>query len=306
FGMAKKDTKQVQILPNISVKAGKIPPIEMGGHFKYLGRNFDFKMDDAIAKSEILTKVEVLLKSLSELEIKPQTKLKIFNRYIPSQLSFYLRTYSFSSTWVAEQIDALCIRHIRQWIEAPVSSCVSEWLITPNKKCGMGIPSFINRLELLQLSKRFTLKNSNNESIRDLWKDSSPFNVPADSLLVSMPFNAARKSIITSQHTVAENHLLGLLYQGKAIKTITECVPENIINEWVQVSTNLPGYLFNFVIKALQSQLPTLANMARWGKSSTNLCPICGQPQTNKHVLSNCSNPDALASSIFKQARQNS
>ena len=35
--------------------------------------------------------------------------------------------------------------------------------------------------------------------------------------------------------------------------------------------------------------------MARWGKSSTNLCPICGKPQTNKHVLSNCSNPDALA-----------
>jgi len=56
----------------------------------------------------------------------------------------------------------------------------------------------------------------------------------------------------------------------------------------------LPGYLFNFVIKALQSQLPTLANLTRWGKSLTNKCPSCEQPQTNKHVLSNCSSPDAL------------
>jgi len=76
FGMAKKDAKEVQILPNISVKAGKIPQIEMGGHFKYLGRYFDFKMDDTLAKSEVLTKVEILLKTISGLEIKPQTKFK--------------------------------------------------------------------------------------------------------------------------------------------------------------------------------------------------------------------------------------
>src|SRR6267154_3647059 len=29
--------------------------------------------------------------------------------------------------------------------------------------------------------------------------------------------------------------------------------------------------------------------------SATNLCPSCGLDQTNKHVLSNCSSPDALA-----------
>src|SRR2546425_661504 len=251
-------------------------------------------MDDNLAKSEILTRMGFLLKTISGLESKPQTKLKNFDRYLPSQISFYLRTYSFSSTWVAEQIDALCIRHIRQWIEAPVSSCVSEWLVAPNGRCGMGIPSFKNRLELLQLSKRSTLKNSKNESIRELWKDGTLSNVPVDSLLVSMPFKEAHKKLITSYQKEAENHLQGLLYQGKATKTVTDCVPQNFIKDWAKVINNLPGYLFNFVVKALQSQLPTLANLTRWGKSTTNKCPCCGQPQTNKHVLSNCSNPDVL------------
>ena len=70
---------------------------------------------------------------------------------------------------------------------------------------------------------------------------------------------------------------------------------QNLIGDWSKTVSKLHGYLFNFTFKALQSQLPTLANMARWGKSLTAQCPLCGQPQTNKHVLSNCSNTDALA-----------
>ncbi len=46
------------------------------------------------------------------------------------------------------------------------------------------------------------------------------------------------------------------------------------------------------------NQLPTLHNLMLWklwNCSPTNLCPKCGKDQTNKHVLSNCSSPDALA-----------
>ena len=60
------------------------------------------------------------------------------------------------------------------------------------------------------------------------------------------------------------------------------------------MTESLPGYLYNFVRKAIQSQLPTLANLVRWGKLASNQCPLCHASQTNKHVLSNCSNPSAL------------
>jgi hypothetical protein len=252
-------------------------------------------MDDNLAKSEVVTKVVSLLKTISDLAVKPQIKLKIVDRFIPSQISFNLRIYNFPLTWVEGQIDALCIRYIRQWIEAPVSSCVGEWLITPTNRCGMGIPSFKNRMERLRLSKRSTLKSSRNESIRELWNETNLENVDPDSLLLSAPFNKAKTVLINSQQKEAENHLLGLPYQGKAIKVLLDCVSPKLINDWSKLVEKLPGFLFNFVYKALQSQLPTFANLVRWGKSVSNQCPICGQPQTNKHVLSNCSNPDALS-----------
>ena len=45
----------------------------------------------------------------------------------------------------------------------------------------------------------------------------------------------------------------------------------------------------------MMNQLPTLHNLKLWNCSPTNLCPKCGVDQTNKHILSNCSSPDALA-----------
>ena len=52
--------------------------------------------------------------------------------------------------------------------------------------------------------------------------------------------------------------------------------------------------MFCFVRKSLQQQLPTLANLLRWGKALSASCPLCNQLQTNKHVLSNCSSISAL------------
>ena len=44
----------------------------------------------------------------------------------------------------------------------------------------------------------------------------------------------------------------------------------------------------------MMNQLPTLKNLKMWGCATTDLCPRCGACQSNKHVLSNCSSPDAL------------
>jgi len=64
---------------------------------------------------------------------------------------------------------------------------------------------------------------------------------------------------------------------------------------WKQVLDSLPEHVFNFTRKAMMNQLPTLHNLKLWNCSPSNLCPKCGVDQTNKHVLSNCSSPNALA-----------
>jgi len=67
--MVKKNTKQIQILPTLSIKAGKIPAVPLGEDFKYLGKFFNFSMNNETGKNEIVEKLEKMLKILSELHI---------------------------------------------------------------------------------------------------------------------------------------------------------------------------------------------------------------------------------------------
>ena len=129
-------------------------------------------MDDLEIKTEMLDKLRKLLKSTSELKINPQTKIKILEQYIFAQFAFYFKVYNLSLTWISEKLDSLCISYIRSWCEAPVSSCIAEWLIAPQNKCGLGVPSFKNRAERLHLSKRSSLQKSKNCNIQILWEES--------------------------------------------------------------------------------------------------------------------------------------
>jgi len=294
FGMMKQKSLYSQILPNISINSGKIPPTPIGDSFRYLGRIFDFNLKGELEKNDILSKLTRLLQITTDLKIRPQTKLKIFDRFIVSQISSSLRICNFTATWISETLDPLCIKSIRLWIEAPISSCVSEWLISPLSKCGMSIPSLKNRFEKLNLSKRAALKNSPNENIRYLWADSSTQNINSDSLLINNSASEAQKQLNKTQKEEAVLHLTGLSYQGKSIRVVTENLGVSTISNWSKIINSLPGFLFNFTRKAIQSQLPTLANLVRWGRALSNLCPLCHGVQSNKHVLSNCSHPDAL------------
>jgi len=138
------------------------------------------------------------------------------------------------------------------------------------------------------------LKSSPNENIRHLWADTSTQNVNPDSLLISNSTSEAHKKLNKTQKEEAVLHMTGLSYQGKSIKVVTKNLAASTISNWSKMTNSLPGFLFNFTRKAIQSQLPTLANLVRWGRASSNLCPLCGSVQTNKHVLSNCSHPSAL------------
>src|SRR6267154_227255 len=54
-------------------------------------------------------------------------------------------------------------------------------------------------------------------------------------------------------------------------KTVSETVLPRNIQLWKQVMDSLPEHVFNFVRKAMMSQLPTLHNLKLWNCSSTNL-----------------------------------
>ena len=77
---------------------------------------------------------------------------------------------------------------------------------------------------------------------------------------------------------------------------IKEAVEELDIKIWGNTIQRCSNLIFNFAHKSLLQVLPTAANLKRWNISIDPNCPLCGKnmPQTNKHVLANCSAPAAL------------
>jgi len=296
FGAVLVDRKFQQVEPKIGLQGkGLIPPVPLGGHFKYLGKIFDFKSLNSEPKKEFESKLVKILAKISSLKVRSQTKLKIFSRYVPSQFNFELKIYNFTDAFLSGVIDRLCTMKIREWLEFPQSSCVTEWASTPINSCGLGIPTFAQRAARMRLTKRHLLQRSKNQDIRELWEESKGPNTQTDSLLVDRDHKQAGAFLRAQQARESSNHFLGLPAQGILAKTVKEAVLPKNIQLWKQALDSLSTYDHNFARKAMMNQLPTLHNLKIWNCSSSNQCPKCGGDQTNKHVLSNCSSQDALA-----------
>src|SRR5437867_9044808 len=222
FGAVMRDNKFQQILSNIHLRdKGTIPAVPLGDHFKYLGKIFDFQAMNSASKREFETKLEKFLVKISSLKIRCQTKLKIFSMYVPSQFNFELKIYNFTDSFLSGVVDRLCTRYIREWLEFPLSSCVSEWASAPTNFCGLGIPSFAQRAARMGLIRRHLLHSSKNPNIRELWNISRAPNILVDSLLEDRDIKQASSILRESQAKESVNHFLCLKSQGVMSKTVS-------------------------------------------------------------------------------------
>jgi len=295
FGMRKQDGKYVQYRPNLSINNESIPPVEIGSSFTYLGKVFDFEMNNQAAKVQLTEKLTRLLKTTSALNINPQQKLKILKVFIPSQLSFELRIYDFAYTWIEQTLDTLICNTVRDWMTFPISTCVQEILALPKNRGGFDIPSQKSTAQKLRLTQRFALKFNKSEDMQSIWSATSSKNINLDYLISE---HACKKSALKSlsEAITQDNfdHISSLKIQGKIIKHLAESTTKSSLASWSSELEKLPAPLFIFTKKALQQQLPTASNLMRWGKADNPNCPLCQQVQTNKHVLSNCRSTLAL------------
>ena len=119
----------------------------------------------------------------NKLKVRPQTKLKILNLYIHSQLDFYLKAYDLPSTWIENALDALSVQYVRDWLETPISSCVSKMQMLPVNRTGLVIPSFKEVAEKITLKKRHAMKNSQSSVAQQIWSETSSKHIATDELI---------------------------------------------------------------------------------------------------------------------------
>ena len=130
-------------------------------------------MDNHKAKEQLKDKLSALLKTTSGLDIKPQQKLEILKKFIPTQLSFELRIYDFSYTWIVQTLDLLICNAVRNWMTFPISTCVKKILAFPKNQGGFDIPSRKSVAQRLRLTQRYMLKFNKSEDITKVWSATS-------------------------------------------------------------------------------------------------------------------------------------
>ena len=121
--------------------------------------------------------------------------------------------------------------------------------------------------------------------------------VECEALLSSCPsVKQAVARLKRAQQDVAWDHMASLPLQGKSVGVIESAIEKKNVSLWSTTISGLSGTIFNFGHKALLQILPTASNLHQWKKIQDPQCMLCakGFPQTNKHVLSNCSSNIAL------------
>src|SRR6218665_3707236 len=84
---------------------------------------------------------------------------------------------------------------------------------------GFDIPSFQNIGEKLWLRKRYALKHSDHDEIRQLWRDTAYKSINTDCLIQEgQHISQATTSMHRQQVTEATNHFFGLESQGAMAK----------------------------------------------------------------------------------------
>ena len=80
FGIRTSATASMQYLPKLFVNQVTVPTVDIGKSFKYLGRFFNFSMDNFDHLSEVLQLVNELMRKLDDIPCHPKNKLLLLYR----------------------------------------------------------------------------------------------------------------------------------------------------------------------------------------------------------------------------------
>ena len=282
FGIKKASTSSTQFLPKLIINNVLVPSVDNGKSFRYLGRYFNFSMNNLQHMSDLLDITTTLMTKINDLPCHPKNKLLIYHRFLLSKISWNLTVADISKTWIVENLDSIVSKYIRQWLELPISATLSS-LIINKSKYGMSLVLPSTKFVQCQTTIRDALKSSPNHDIVNLWNETSHHtNIQYDQYRNT---KHALKAIQTHHEDRVRNELLS---QGFVISSILKYSLSQTSSVWSRVQQKLPKNIFNFTIKYLNNTLATRKNLHKWSLAQSPSCSFCLQNETLQHIVSSC------------------
>ena len=113
FGIKKFPTCSRQFQPKLLINSELISLVKQCESLKYLGRYFNFVMDNKDHKELIKLILQTFLKTIESLNIHPRNRLMLYDRYFLSKLSWHLTVIDLGKTWICENLDNIVTKYVR-------------------------------------------------------------------------------------------------------------------------------------------------------------------------------------------------
>ncbi|KAL5264224.1 hypothetical protein ACHWQZ_G005344 [Mnemiopsis leidyi] len=137
-------------------------PIKFLGHWIYV----DLGLKDT--KERIEDKLMALFQAVEQSGLNGVMKCWIYNNLLTSKLSWDLMIYNLPVSFVKD-LEAICTRYLKKWLGLTKSITVSV-LYRKKDYFGLNLKRLTDLYKLLQVTKGYTLKNSEDPKVREAYK----------------------------------------------------------------------------------------------------------------------------------------
>ena len=265
-----------------------IPPVEIDGSFRYLGKMFSYTMGTDEIRNELEEELTSYLDKVDKLPLHPKNKLLIINKFVYNKLRWRLSVYHLSESWATKSLDGKVIHYVKRWLHFHQGANLTHLKLSVSK-FGLGFQLLSDVLKYCKLSMRQVLFKSINKEIQDLFHLTAGNYIHTDSLIVNCEGRPRKELSNQIENNVLE-HITTLKEQGTIMQIMRRVSSTKIISLWNKITVSMPKNIYVFIRKALIFSLPNNSNLKRWGKVESDSCGVCGtQRQTQLHMLANCS-----------------
>ena len=158
FGIKKTVTTSVQFKPKLFLVREQVPTVDMDKSFKYLGRWYNFEMNNAEHKASIIQLTNVILMKIDSLPLHPRNKILLYSRYLHAKLSWDLTVADIDKAWIVNNIDNICRQLIKRWLEIPPSGTLDVILLS-REKFGLEVADVSTKLQQCHVKVRKCLRS---------------------------------------------------------------------------------------------------------------------------------------------------
>ena len=233
FGITKRGSNAVQTQRKLFVNNEYIPRVSRAQDVEYLGWFFNYAMDNKSHKQILLDDIEEMMKTIDKLPLHQKNKILIYSRYVLSKLSWHLTVADLPKTWVEDNLDNLCNKYLRYWLEMPILGTL-DIISLPKSKFGPNIVPISAKFIQCQLAIRNCINKSSNEDLIFIHQETSwGKNVQYDT------FKSTRE-VLKVMRKEKEDHIATLSCQNLVINSIWNFVMVSTKAYWFSALNNLP------------------------------------------------------------------